>query len=93
MPTINKDSNRNQVSKVKTAKSAKKEPPNKPAGDPRTPALKEDVYNTSSPRQKLANGTEDSMSSKLTFSSDSLLQGFILSEVLGKPKSMRRGRW
>lgn len=29
----------------------------------------------------------------LDFSAESLMRGFIISEVLGKPKSLRRGRW
>jgi hypothetical protein len=30
---------------------------------------------------------------RLDFSGDNLMRGFIMSELLGRPKSMRRGRW
>jgi hypothetical protein len=30
---------------------------------------------------------------KLDFSAENLMRGFIMSEVLGRPKCMRRGRW
>ncbi len=30
---------------------------------------------------------------KLDFSGDNLLRGFVMSEVLGRPKCLRRGRW
>ena len=41
-------------------------------------------------------GTESSSTEsvlKLDFSSESLMNGIILAEVLGKPKYLRKGRW
>jgi hypothetical protein len=40
---------------------------------------------------KAGSGTADGL--KLDFSGDNLLRGFVMSEILGRPKCMRRGRW
>ncbi len=38
-------------------------------------------------------GTNMADGLKLDFSGDNLLRGFVMSEVLGRPKCLRRGRW